>query len=193
MLRKNKILIVDDEPNITLALKRCLRRDSYELFSASSGEQGLALLAQHDIDVVISDEMMPGMTGSEFLARVRKEHPATIRIILTGQASLAAAIRAINEGEVYRFFTKPCNDQDLRITIRQALQQRDLAQQSRQLLQRFQAQAAVLEELERDNPGISSVKTDERGAIVVDAEVDDVDELLGRIDAALDTFDRPAP
>ena len=193
MPHKNRILLVDDEPNVTQALKRSLRRDPYDLFSATSAAQGLALLAEHDIDVVISDEMMQGMSGSEFLATVRREYPATIRMILTGQASLAAAIRAINEGEVYRFFTKPCNDQDLRITIRQALQQRDLAQQSRQLLQRFHAQAAAIEDLERENPGISCVKTDESGAIVVDEEVDDVEELLTRIDAALDAGERRTP
>lgn len=190
MTHKNKILIVDDEPNITQALKRSLRQDPYELFTATSAEQGLTLLAQHNMDVVISDEMMPGMSGSAFLATVRRRCPGTIRIILTGQASLAAAIRAINEGEVYRFFTKPCNHEDLRVTIRLALQQRDLAQQSRQLLQRFQAQAAVLEDLERDNPGISCVRTDESGAIVVDEEVGDVGDLLARIEGALDAHDR---
>jgi two-component system probable response regulator PhcQ len=73
------------------------------------------------VDVVISDEKMPGMSGSEFLSLVRQEYPDTIRIILTGYGSLESAIRAINEGEIYRLFTKPCNVIDLAITIRLAL------------------------------------------------------------------------
>ena len=92
------------------------------------------ILAGNDIDVVVSDERMPGMTGSQFLSEVRKQWPNTIRMILSGQADLEAAVRAINEGEVYRFLLKPCHPKDLQMTILQGLQHKKLVAQSRRLL-----------------------------------------------------------
>jgi two-component system, probable response regulator PhcQ len=107
------ILLVDDEPNVTDALKRALRREPYELLTATSAFAAQQILERQHVDVVVSDEQMPGMSGSELLSSVRKQFPHTIRMILSGQASLEAAVRAINEGEVYRFFLKPCNPTDL--------------------------------------------------------------------------------
>lgn len=182
-MRQHKILFVDDEPNITAALKRAFRREPYEILSADSAKQALDILARDEIDVVVSDEKMPEMSGSEFLAVVRETYPQTIRMILTGEASLEAAICAINEGEVYRFFTKPCNEVDLKVTIRQALQQRDLASQSRRLLQQYQKQTSVLEELERENPGITSTNTDATGAHLIDSADEDIDTLLRQLQA----------
>lgn len=101
---KATILLVDDEPNVTDALKRSMRNEPYELLTASSAASAQQILAGRHVDVVVSDEQMPGMAGSEFLSWVRAQFPHTIRMILSGQATLAAAIRAINEGEVYRFF-----------------------------------------------------------------------------------------
>ena len=115
------VLLVDDEPNVTDALKRLLRQEPYEILTAISAAAAQELLERNHVDVVISDEQMPGMSGSVFLSGVRKQYPHTIRMVLSGQASLEAAVRAINEGEVYRFFLKPCNATDLVITIRQAL------------------------------------------------------------------------
>ena len=173
---------MDDEPNVTSALKRSLRRDPYEVLSAGSAQEGLEILAREPIDVVVSDEKMPGMSGSEFLGLVCRKYPHTVRMMLTGQASLEAAIRAINEGEVYRFFTKPCNDADLRVTIRHALQQRDLVRQSRRLLQVYQKQATALEELERENPGLTRLHTDGKGAIIVEEVEGDVEDLLRQME-----------
>ena len=181
-MKNYKILFVDDEPNVTAALKRSLRREPYEILRASSAEEAMKIFAGQEIDVVVSDEQMPGVSGSAFLTVVRREYPRTIRMILTGQASLDAAIRAINEGQVYRFFTKPCNEVDLKTTIRQALQQRDLVQQSSRLVQEFQKQSAMLKELERENPGLTQLKTDDTGAILVEeieAELDGFIEEMG--------------
>jgi two-component system probable response regulator PhcQ len=104
-----RVLFVDDEPHVTESLKRALRKEPYEVLSANSADEALEVLARQPVDVVISDEKMPGMQGSEFLAVVCKQYPETIRIIMTGHGSIEAAIRAINEGEIYRFLTKPCN------------------------------------------------------------------------------------
>lgn len=184
-MKKHKVLLVDDEPNVTEALKRALRRESYEIFTATSARDALKVLERTEIDVVISDEQMPEMSGSQFLAIVCDKYPHTIRIILTGQASLEAAVRAINEGQVYRFLNKPCNEVDLKVTVRQALLQKDLALQSRRLLREYQKQGAAIEELERRNPGIGTVETDDSGAILVDVEGDTA-ELLEQIANEID-------
>jgi two-component system probable response regulator PhcQ len=181
------ILLVDDEPNVTDALKRALRREPFEILTAISGAAAQEILERHPVDVVISDEQMPGMSGSVFLSAVRKQFPQTIRMILSGQASLEAAVRAINEGEVYRFFLKPCNPTDLAITVRQALAHKRLEEQSRRLLREYQRQASTLARLENHSPGILRLHTDDEGAVVVD-ESDgecDVNELLSQIEQVM--------
>jgi two-component system, probable response regulator PhcQ len=181
------VLLVDDEPNVTDALKRALRREPYEILTATSGPAALELLERHHVDVVISDEQMPGMSGSVFLSAVRKQFPHTIRMILSGQASLEAAVRAINEGEVYRFFLKPCNPTDLAFTVQQALAHKRLEEQSRRLLREYQKQASTLARLEHHSPEIMNLDTDDQGAVVVDesdAECD-VNELLAQMERAM--------
>jgi two-component system probable response regulator PhcQ len=184
-MEKSKLLLVDDEPNLTSALVRSLDRSQFEIFTADSASQGLMILAGNDIDVVVSDERMPGMTGSQFLAEVRKKWPNTIRMILSGQADLEAAVRAINEGEVYRFLLKPCHPKELQMTILQGLQHKRLVAQSRKLLQEHQKNVNILEELEKANPGITKVDMDEDGAIdMQDMEDDggDVQSLLNDLE-----------
>jgi DNA-binding NtrC family response regulator len=164
------VLLVDDEPNVTTALKRRLRNESYEIVTASSGREALAILERQDVDLIVSDEQMPGMRGSELLAIVNQRYPETIRMILTGHASLDAAIRAINEGEIYRFFLKPCNEVDLVVSIRHALEQKRLERENRRLERQVRRATSLLEALERDNPGISNLEVDDDGAVVIDVE-----------------------
>jgi two-component system probable response regulator PhcQ len=184
---KPRILLVDDEPRVTEALQRALRREAYVLLSASSGEAAQETLQRHPIDVVISDEQMPGMSGSQFLSWVREKYPRTIRMILSGQATLDAAVRAINEGEVYRFFLKPCNPTDLVCTIEQALTQKRLEEESRRLLREYRRQAALLAKLGHPGSDLMQLDTDAQGAIVVsesDGETD-VKTLLAEMELAL--------
>jgi len=181
------ILLVDDEPNVTDALKRALRREPYHILTATSGASAQALMQKQHVDVVISDEQMPGMSGSVFLSQVRKEYPHTIRMILSGQASLEAAVRAINEGEVYRFFLKPCNPTDLAFTVQQALAHKRLEEKSRRLLREYQKQASMLARIEKESPGLLRLDTDEQGAVVID-EADaecDVNDLLLQMEHAM--------
>jgi two-component system, probable response regulator PhcQ len=183
------ILFVDDEPLVTEALKRALRKEPYRVLSAQSAAQGMEILARQPVDVVISDEMMPGMPGSEFLALVCRDYPDTVRIILTGHANLKSAIRAINEGQVYRFLTKPCNELELIVTLRQALQHKELMAKSRRLLQAVKHQHSILEDLEKAHPGITSVERDSRGVIVLDEDVTDVDALLENIQEEVQKYE----
>jgi two-component system probable response regulator PhcQ len=181
------ILLVDDEPNVTDALKRALRREPYEFLTAVSGAEAQQILERQHVDVVISDEQMPGMSGSEFLSKVRKQFPHTIRMILSGHASLEAAVRAINEGEVYRFFLKPCNPTDLIFTVQQALTHKRLEEQSRRLLREYQKQAAMLAKLNHNGPDLLRLDTDAQGAVIID-ESDgegEVTDLLAEIELAI--------
>ncbi|NJN64993.1 MAG: response regulator [Acidobacteria bacterium] len=166
---RQTVVLVDDEPNVTAALKRRMRNEPYEVLMASSAREALTLFENQRIDLIISDEQMPGMKGSELLALVNQRYPETIRMILTGHASLDSAIRAINEGEIYRFFVKPCNEVDLIFSVRHALQQKALAEENVALKQEIKQKDALLTRLERENPGISRVDTDDEGAVVIDA------------------------
>ena len=181
-MQKSKILLVDDEPNLTSALVRSLDKTQFEIFTADSAQKGLLILAGNDIDVVVSDERMPGMSGSQFLTEVRKNWPSTVRMILSGQADLEAAVRAINEGEVYRFLLKPCHPTELQLTIQQGLQHKRLVEQSRKLLMEHQKNVNILEELEKANPGITKIELDEDGAILMNedgsGDTQDVKSLL---------------
>jgi EAL domain-containing protein (putative c-di-GMP-specific phosphodiesterase class I)/CheY-like chemotaxis protein len=114
------LLLVDDEPGILSALRRMLRQEGYRILTAGSAEKGLEQLALNEVQVVISDQRMPGMSGSEFLTRVKQMHPDCLRIILSGQADMAAVLDAVNNGSVYKFLCKPWDDQQLRERIREA-------------------------------------------------------------------------
>ena len=127
------LLLVDDEPNILAALKRLVRRDGYQVFSASGGKEGLDLLAQHEVDVIVSDQRMPGMTGVEFLRTVKTLYPDTVRIVLSGFTELQSVTDAVNEGAIYKFLTKPWEDQQLREHIAEAFQHKEMADENHRL------------------------------------------------------------
>lgn len=116
-----RILLVDDDPMVTRALRRELRDEPWDVECADSGQQAWTMFQEHEFDVVVSDECMPGLSGAELLARVRDRAPSVVRILLSGQATLDAALRAINLADVYRFLLKPCPCADVAATIRSAL------------------------------------------------------------------------
>jgi len=176
-----KILFVDDEPNVTGALKHMLGKEQYDILTANSADEALTILGQETVDVVVSDEQMPGMSGSQLLAHVRREYPDSVRIILTGQASLDAAVHAINEGEIYRFLTKPCNSMELAVTIRQALQQKKLIAESRKLLKMTQRKSDLINDMEVAHPGSTEIKRDASGTIIIDDPTENIDELIQEI------------
>jgi diguanylate cyclase (GGDEF)-like protein/PAS domain S-box-containing protein len=114
---RQTLLVVDDEPNITAALERLLRGTGYRILKANSAQEGFSLLAQHDVQVILSDHLMPGMTGTEFLSRVRQLYPDTIRLMLSGYTKVDSIIEATNSGAVFRFHTKPWDSAALRKSI----------------------------------------------------------------------------
>lgn len=114
------LLLVDDETSILSSLKRLLRSDGYEILTATSPKQAMELLAQHSVQVIVSDQRMPEMSGTEFLSRVKQMYPDTIRIILSGYTDLDTVTEAINRGAIYRFLTKPWDADSLRAEIHEA-------------------------------------------------------------------------
>jgi EAL domain-containing protein (putative c-di-GMP-specific phosphodiesterase class I) len=114
------VLFVDDEPHVTANFRIMFRKAPFQVLVANSGEQALAILSQSSVDIVVSDEQMPDMPGSALLAEVRRLYPETVRIILTGEASLDAAIAAINQAGIFRFLRKPCPAEELVACLKEA-------------------------------------------------------------------------
>lgn len=127
------VLFVDDEINVVRACKRVLRRSGYKIFTTTSHEEALQLAREHELSVVVSDQRMPLMEGTELLEQICAIQPAAVRIILTGYADITAAIDAINRGAVYRFLTKPWDDEQLCLTIDHAVEQYNLIEENRRL------------------------------------------------------------
>ncbi|MBC8317881.1 MAG: Flp pilus assembly complex ATPase component TadA [Desulfobulbaceae bacterium] len=131
-----RLLLVDDEVNILRSLQRIFRRENYHISTATSAQEALDLLSKESFHLIITDHMMPGMSGAELLQRVREKYPDTIRIMLTGHADTAAVMGAIREGAVYRFILKPAQEDDLRVSVALALEQHDIIQKNKVLLDR---------------------------------------------------------
>jgi len=115
-----RVLFVDDEPQVLRGIRDVVRKEPYDTLLASSAQDALDILSQNQVDVVVSDERMPVMTGSELLERVHRQYPHIVRIMLTGQASLSVSVQAINDG-LYRFLSKPIAPDELRRVIHHAL------------------------------------------------------------------------
>jgi diguanylate cyclase (GGDEF)-like protein/PAS domain S-box-containing protein len=138
------LLLVDDEENILMALKRLLRRDGYKILTAAGGHEGLEVLSRNRVDVIVSDQRMPGMTGVEFLRRVKDIHPEVVSIVLSGYTELQSVTDAINEGAIYKFLTKPWDDEHLRANIQEAFRRKEMADENRRLAREIQTSNAEL-------------------------------------------------
>lgn len=131
------ILYIDDEENNLTSFKSTFRRD-YHIHVASSGQEGLEIMEKHNIQLVITDQRMPDMTGIEFLEKIVPLYPDCMRMILTGFSDMEAIIQAINKGNIYRYVSKPWNREDLKITIDSALEVYNLKSQNKHLIQDLQ-------------------------------------------------------
>ena len=162
-MMERTLLIVDDEENIVAALVRLLRRDGYTILRANSGQGGLDLLAQHRVGVIISDQRMPGMTGTEFLIKVKERYPDTVRIVLSGYTELNSVTDAINRGAVYKFLTKPWEDDLLRANVEEAFQRYEMKIENMRLTQELRH---ANEELRSINQGLEQRVEQETREIV---------------------------
>lgn len=141
------LLFVDDEENILSSLKRLFRPHGYAVLTATSGARGLELLGQHPVDLVISDMRMPEMDGAQFLERVRRDWPDAVRILLTGYADISSTVAAINRGEIYRYISKPWEDNDVVLVAKQALERKMLEREKKRLEDLTERQNLELREL----------------------------------------------
>lgn len=154
------VLFLDDEPPVLNALRRSLRREGYELLTTTEVEEALRLLGEKGVDIIVSDHLMPAMTGIEFFALASRLHPNVFRVMLTGQADVDVAIRAINDGHVHRFLTKPWDDEELRRVLRTAAREIEVKRK-----------AAALERSAPPRKLRRTVPRDATGAIVLDADL----------------------
>ena len=127
------LLLVDDEQNIISSLCRLLRRDGFRILTANSGAEALQQLAANKVDVILSDQRMPGMTGVELLRRAKELYPETVRMSLSGYTEIQSITDAVNEGSVYKFLTKPWDDEQLRGHVNAAFRHKGLADENREL------------------------------------------------------------
>ncbi len=148
----HKLLLVDDEESILKALRRVFRKEPYTIYTASSGQEGLNILkeAKEPFSLIISDQRMPRVSGTQFLEQAKELSPETIRILLTGYSDLDAIIDAVNSGGIHRYLTKPWNGSELLIQIRQSLEQYELAAENRRLLELIKTQNRKLNEINKD-------------------------------------------
>ena len=144
MTDKISVLYVDDEENNLLSFKAAFRRE-YDVTTAISGEEALKLLEQKTFQVIITDQRMPGMTGVEFLQKALPKWPEPIRILLTGYSDINAVIDAINKGEVYRYLTKPWDNEFLKTTISQAFEVFNLRKENERLIEELRKANEQLE------------------------------------------------
>ncbi|MEE9384088.1 MAG: response regulator [Nannocystaceae bacterium] len=139
-----KVLFVDDEPAVVRAVTVAFERDAFELRVASRGDQALRVLEHDEIDVLVSDEHMPGMRGSELVARVAKSFPDIVRILITGRPSVDTTLDAINHGGVFRYLTKPFSMASLRTAPTEAGVRRREHQVNTELLRLARAQVDLV-------------------------------------------------
>lgn len=159
------ILLIDDERAIRVALRKCLEREGFRVDDSGDPLEGVKLAEKNQYGLVICDYQMPGMLGVDVLRRIKLVCPDTIRIILTAHADMDVAIRAINDGAVYRFLVKPWDNRELVETVRRAFEEvntgPDVDTPEKDTLREGNL-------LEKEFPGITEVSRDPRGAIVVE-------------------------
>lgn len=171
-----RILMVDDEENIVNALQRSLRKVAdWEIEIFTSGADAIRRSEVSTFDLFVSDFRMPEMNGVEFLSQAKKLQPNAVRIILSGYTDLEALMGAINEAEIFRFINKPWNDNELILTIEQALKYKDmltenlyLANQVRQQREELSKNEKILQNLEKETPGITQVNWADDGSIEIE-------------------------
>src|SRR5947207_2759923 len=131
--RRHSILVIDDEPDVVESVRDLLRLD-YRVLGATRAREGIGILAQEAIDVVMTDQRMPEMSGVEFLHHVRETHPDAIRLLFTAHADVRAVVEAINRGSVYRYIAKPWDPDELQSIVRDAVERHDLIEERQRLL-----------------------------------------------------------
>lgn len=167
---RSTVLFVDDDKFMLNSLRRSLRAEGYTILLAHSALEALNILASAKVDVLVSDEQMPGLQGQDLIRLVHEHHPETVRILLTGHATLELARIAINQAGVFRLLEKPCSAVEIGIAIREALKHQVLIASGKAgLLEEINQQAAMAE-LREMSPDIDNIHRTPSGAILIEEE-----------------------
>jgi len=186
MTRSNRgrtVLLVDDEEHILSCLEQLLRGDGYRIVCAHSAAEGLQRLADTPIDVIVSDQRMPGMTGVEFLRRARHLYPSTVRIVLSGFTDLQSITDAVNEGAVCKFLTKPWDNERLRAHVAEAFQQKEMVDENRRLAREGESANARLARLNDQLQRTLAQESDH--AHILEQSADSARDILDSVPAAI--------
>lgn len=162
------ILLVDDSKEILKALSRVFKPEGYEIFTAESANEAYKILKNENIDLLITDQNMPAVSGTDLLRTARAKFPDVIRIMITGITDISIAQKAINNGEIYRFFNKPWDDFELITAVRHAYNQKQLKDENDQLKLEIDSQAELLRKLEKEYPGLTSKRKSSDGAFIIE-------------------------
>jgi DNA-binding NtrC family response regulator len=185
------VLLVDDDREILDLFRHMLRREPFAIETARTAVDAFNVLASRPVAVVIADERMPGMSGTELLSRIQVEYPETIRMMVTGQPSVEVAMRAINEGQVYRFLTKPVRTAALISTLREAIAAWEAQHDHGGPLHLSRRRMSEIEQLESEWQGLTHVERDASGAIVVEETDTDLAEVLREMESPQNGSDPP--
>ena len=162
-MKKYTVLFVDDEPNILRALVRLFHGDHLNILTASSGDEAFEIIRNNKVQVLVTDNIMPGMQGVELVRKVRDISPDTLRIILSGHSNMDAVLNAVNESEVFRFVLKPWTDSDLKATVHIALAQYGLQDDIVNLKRELEERDRLLKYLQNHFPDLFSSLPDRPG------------------------------
>lgn len=164
-----RIMLVDDDENVLRALKRVLAQDNYHIETFTSGAEALKRIkAGGEFELVISDYRMPGMDGIFFLTTLNQLRPGILRMVLSAYTDMEALLAAINEAHIFRCITKPWHDYELRTTVAHALMHHAVLMENQRLANQVRAQREELERLEVEHTGITHVRRDQDGSIIMD-------------------------
>ena len=167
---KHKILLLDDEQNIINSVTRIIRGDDREIVSANDADSAWDLLKKiGGVDLIISDNKLPTISGVDFLTKVRQLYPDAIRILITGYPDLGSTIKAINAGQIYRFITKPWENEELKMIVKQALDYCDILKDNRALIALARKQSEALNTMQK-RYNISQSEFDKSGVYIIDEQ-----------------------
>jgi len=174
------VLTVDDEPSVLSALRRVFRVQGIKTLQATSAAEGLILLETNQVDMVISDMRMPEMDGARFLEKVRAHDESIVRILLTGYADITSTVAAINKGAIHRYIAKPWDDQELVLSVREALVRRDLERKNAELSELTKRQNEQLRDVNQTLESRVAARTTELQQIngMLDAAYDDLNNTF---------------
>ncbi|MFW2372230.1 MAG: HD domain-containing phosphohydrolase [Gammaproteobacteria bacterium] len=173
---KDSLLFVDDEKNILSSLKRLFRSEGYNIYIADSGKEGLDIMEKYDIDLIISDMRMPEMNGAQLLETVYNKWPTTIRILLTGYSEISSTIDAINKGNIYKYISKPWEENDIKQTVRNALESKKIERERDSLLDLTRKQN---EDLKEFNANLETM---------VQSRTSELNQTMGMLESAYESL-----